>query len=515
MRNKFIVITTCYNVEPYIQMNVYMNKFQTYQDVLYVYVDDNSKDTTYKTIQNLTKDDNRFLLIKNTDNGSQGKSFMYAINYLEQNNLILDRDIIVEVDGDDWLSSPFVLEYLNQIYQYPSIWMTYGQYQIYPTGQTGGHYDMHIDDNVDKHNKHRLVEFPYSHLKTYKYWLFNKIDRNDLIDPNTGEIFSAAWDHALCLPMVEMAGKQHIYRFDEILYILNRSEELQNEGRTRSNVQKEVERRCRQQKSYSKTESDYITCNLLGPGNPGGEPNFGLGNMLFQIATLSSLAKDNNAIATFPNIEQPEYGNYSTSLLDKIYTKHPNINLINNPESPFGYHDLKYIPNSIYKGYFQSEKYFKHNRDYILNLFKNQSLISQVQKLYPNISNNSISLHIRRGDYVNLSELHPLQTIDYYNQAIETIGPYRNLFVFSDDIEWCKQNLTYENMTFVENQTDVFDLVAMSLCSNNIIANSTFSWWGAWLNENPNKVVIAPKNWFGTKRNLDESNIIPETWIKI
>ena len=70
MRNRFIVITTCYNVEPYIQMNVYVNKFQTYQDVLYVYVDDNSKDTTYDTIQSLIKDDNRFLLIKNTNNGS-------------------------------------------------------------------------------------------------------------------------------------------------------------------------------------------------------------------------------------------------------------------------------------------------------------------------------------------------------------------------------------------------------------------------------------------------------------
>jgi glycosyltransferase involved in cell wall biosynthesis len=515
MKNKFIIITTCYNVEPYIQMNIYMNKFQTYQDVLYVYVDDNSKDTTYDTIQNLIKDDNRFLLIKNTNNGSQGKAFMYAIDYLEQNKLISDQDIIVEVDGDDWLSSPFVLEYLNQIYQYPSIWMTYGQYQIYPTGQTGGHYHMDINDNVNIQNKHRLVDFPYSHLKTYKYWLFNKINRNDLIDPSTGEIFSAAWDHVLCLPMVEMAGKEHIYRFDEILYILNRSEELQNEGRTRSNIQKETEQRCRQQNSYLKITPSYITCHLLGPGNPGGKPNFGLGNMLFQIATLCSLAKDNNAIAVFPNIERHEFGNYSTSLLNKIYTILPDINLIENAESPFEYHDLKYTPNSIYKGYFQSEKYFIHNRDYILNLFKNQNIINQVKNIYPEISNNSVSLHVRHGDYVNLQEFHPIQTIDYYNQALEYIKSYENIFVFSDDIEWCKKNLRYKNLIFVENQTDVFDLMAMSLCTHNIIANSTFSWWGAWLNENPNKIVIAPKAWFGNKRNLSSQDIIPKNWVII
>jgi hypothetical protein len=492
-----------------------MNKFQSYDNVLYVYVDDNSSDSTYNTIKNLTTADDKFLLIQNPNNGSQGKSFMYAIDFLQKNNLIHDQDVIVEVDGDDWLSSVFVLDYLNEIYQHPHIWMTYGQYQIYPSGNVGGHYSMSIQDTVNLQNTHRSNPFPYSHLKTYKYWLFNKINKKDLIDPTTNEIFSAAWDHALCISMVEMAGKEHIHRCDDILYILNRADELQNEGKSRQTLQKDVEQRCRNLKPYDKIHKDYITCNLLGPGNPGGKPNFGLGNMLFQIATISSLAKDNNAIATFPDIGRPEYGSYSTSLLDKIYIKPPNINLISNAESSFDYHDLKYIPNSIYKGYFQSEKYFKHNRDYILNLFKNQNIIKQIQKLYPNISNNSISLHVRRGDYINLSESHPLQTIDYYNQAIEFIGSYKNLFVFSDDIEWCKQNLTYDNMIFVEKQPDVFDLTAMSLCSNNIIANSTFSWWGAWLNENPNKVVIAPKNWFGTKRNLDDSNIVPESWIKI
>ena len=239
-------------MEPYIRMNYYMNRFQAYDNVLFVYVDDASKDTTFQTLTELTKDDPKFLVIRNDDNGSQGKAYMYAINYLEQHELIHDEDIIVEVDGDDWLSGNFVLPYVNQIYQDENIWMTYGHYQVYPDGVTGGHYHMDIYDQVDSQNSHRYHAFPYSHLKTYKYWLFNKIDRRHLIDPSSGQIFSSAWDHALCISMVEMAGKKHIHRCDDILYIYNCHPDLQAESKTRLNEQKQTEMRIRQQPSYSK-----------------------------------------------------------------------------------------------------------------------------------------------------------------------------------------------------------------------------------------------------------------------
>lgn len=253
MSNRFVIITTCYNVEPYIKLNIYMNMFQSYKNALFVYVDDKSKDTTYTTLKELTGDDSRFLVLQNNNNGSQAKAFMYAVEYLETNNLIQDEDIIVEVDGDDWLSSPFVLTYLNEVYKDREIWMSYGQYQMWPEGSTGGHYHAYINDDVDRLNAHRQVAFPYSHLKTYKYWLFNKINREDLIDPKTGELWSAAWDHALCLQMVEMAGKKHIFRCQDILYILNRAAELNNEGKTRTAEQKEIEQRIRQViKPYSK-----------------------------------------------------------------------------------------------------------------------------------------------------------------------------------------------------------------------------------------------------------------------
>jgi len=157
MKNRFIIITTCYNVEPYIQLNVYVNKFQTYDNALFVYVDDKSTDTTHQTLLNISKDDSRFLVLQNDNNGSQGKAYMYAVDYLTKHSLINDEDIIVEVDGDDWLSSPFVLEYLNEIYKSSDVWMTHGQYQIYPDGVVGGHYQAGISDNVDHTNTGCLI----------------------------------------------------------------------------------------------------------------------------------------------------------------------------------------------------------------------------------------------------------------------------------------------------------------------------------------------------------------------
>jgi len=229
-----------------------MNKFQTYKNCLYVYIDDCSKDTTYSTLKNLSEGDSRFSILQNGEGGSQAKTYMFGIEYLEKNNLIKDHDIIVEIDGDDWLSSVFVFDYLNDIYQDENIWMTYGQYQIYPTGKVGGHYHQEINKSIDDANLHRKYPFPYSHLKTYKYWLFNKINRQHLIDLETQEYFSAAWDHVLCLPMVEMAGKKHTVMCEDILYILNRSEDLNNESKTRLNHQKNIEASIRNLSPYTK-----------------------------------------------------------------------------------------------------------------------------------------------------------------------------------------------------------------------------------------------------------------------
>ena len=107
--------------------------------------------------------------------------------------------------------------------------------------------------------------------------------------------------------------------------------------------------------------------------------------------------------------------------------------------------------------------------------------------------------------------------MEYYRSAVDLIGKEKLFFIFSDDINWCKNNFDFiENKFFIENNKDYEDLILMSLCSHNIIANSSFSWWGAWLNSNPNKIIISPKKWFGNKYNFHNTkDLYNEKWIKL
>lgn len=184
------------------------------------------------------------------------------------------------------------------------------------------------------------------------------------------------------------------------------------------------------------------------------------------------------------------------------------------------------LPDNVYlDGYWNSEKYFLKVKDSIKKefVFKGQISSENKELLILITSVESISLHIRRGDYVNdykTLQHHGLCDIDYYSKAIETIGdkvqsPY--FFVFSDDLEWAKTNLKLKYpVVYIDNnrKDDSFwDMYLMCKCKHNIIANSTFSWWGAWLNENPNKIIIAPQKWLNANFNTDD--IVPNRWIKI
>jgi hypothetical protein len=131
---------------------------------------------------------------------------------------------------------------------------------------------------------------------------------------------------------------------------------------------------------------------------------------------------------------------------------------------------------------------------------------------------NSCSLHIRRGDYISdekANNVHGTCGLEYYKKAIKHINSqFENVqyFIFSDDISWTKENLLIENAIYVHNNSIPHeDIYLMSLCNHNITANSSFSWWGAWLNKNQNKTVIAPKKWFVDR----ENEVACENWIKL
>jgi len=187
---------------------------------------------------------------------------------------------------------------------------------------------------------------------------------------------------------------------------------------------------------------------------------------------------------------------------------------------------VRFIPKE--DGFWQSEKYFKDIENDIRKEFtlKNQLSIACLdwQKKIQT-TENSVSLHIRRGDYVQdqkTNAFHGTCDMNYYQKALEKVNKILQnknieIFVFSDDIVWAKENLKFPYTTHFVSSPDIQDyeeLFLMSLCKHNIIANSTFSWWGAWLNQYQNKIVVGPKQWFANKT-TEELDILPPEWIKI
>lgn len=170
-------------------------------------------------------------------------------------------------------------------------------------------------------------------------------------------------------------------------------------------------------------------------------------------------------------------------------------------------------------GFWQSEKYFKAFENNIRrDLSVVSPLLGDAGKYTGSINDSeSVSIHVRRGDYVNNS-FHPLCTIDYYVKATEVITQNVEnpvFFIFSDDPDWVTDNLPLKwPYQIVKGNTGVTDLYLMSRCKHNIIANSSFSWWGAWLNDNGGKVVVAPQKWFGDPQ-INTDDLIPEGWIKL
>lgn len=174
------------------------------------------------------------------------------------------------------------------------------------------------------------------------------------------------------------------------------------------------------------------------------------------------------------------------------------------------------------KGYWQSEKYFDRYRSEIFNEFKvRQELVNKVSDFAAKLQSEiSVSVHIRRGDFLNTIALdhHGILDGDYYKRAIKLFPANAKFYFFSDDIDWVKsQQLTdkpYEFVSGVLTSSAIEDFYLMSQCHHNIIANSSFSWWAAWLNDNPNKTVIAPGKWFN-KAGHDTSDLIPPGWQRI
>jgi hypothetical protein len=184
------------------------------------------------------------------------------------------------------------------------------------------------------------------------------------------------------------------------------------------------------------------------------------------------------------------------------------------------------LPAEIYiQGYWQSEKFFAPVADTIRREFTVRAEhIEKVRALADRIrGEEAVSMHIRRGDYTNkeIMERHGILPESYYQQAIALLRErYHGLrfYFFSDDMQWVKDKFAIDNAEFVSGaytSTHFEDFYLMSCCRHNIIANSSFSWWAAWLNANPAKTVIASRQWFGEKGPKDTQDLIPASWLRV
>lgn len=238
-----------YNVAPWIGLALNMLKLQTYKNFKCVIVDDCSIDNTLEIVKFNIKGDDRFHLIENkTQNGSQLSNGLSAFDYIKPE----DEDIIIFHDGDDWLSSTQVMEYLNSVYNSYKCWMTYGNWTRHPEFENGTHMLLDIPDQIDNDPfGYRKFPFIYTHLRTSKAFLWKKLNRNDLIDPKTKNYFRSASDVAVQLPFMEMCGKSKSHKILDPLLVLNRNNP-ESVATVRIQEQKSNEQYIRSLKPYTR-----------------------------------------------------------------------------------------------------------------------------------------------------------------------------------------------------------------------------------------------------------------------
>jgi len=278
-----------------------------------------------------------------------------------------------------------------------------------------------------------------------------------------------------------------------------------------------------------------ISYNRLGS-------NGRLGNQMFQYAALRGIAANRGFDWMIPRPDS--YGDSNYGLFDCFKmesAQESNFGILNAQSISTGeFHFIQKFfdncPDNVnLHDYFTSEKYFSNVKDIIRSdyTFKDEILIP-CREIVDDLE-NPIFLHVRRGDYLVKPEAHPACAISYYEKALEHFDKESPVLVFSDDIDWCKEQDLFQDDRFMLSEYNekypqtcdtlygrqqalipYFDLCLMSLCTGGIIANSTMSWWGAWLIENPTQPIVAPNPWFGSLyQHYNMSDLLPNSWLEV
>ena len=269
------------------------------------------------------------------------------------------------------------------------------------------------------------------------------------------------------------------------------------------------------------SRKEYVTVDLQG----------GLGNQMFQVATAYAYARKHNKTLVFdhsvavisPNADVPRKSYFSTMFRDTEHFDVKGLYWNEYVEPEFSYQKIPHFHGHVrLKGYFQSAKYFEAYRNEILNLFQPVQPQETVQPNDPvprEIDESlipSVSLHVRRTDYVTHADFHTNQSMTYYTAAVKYLDMEKlQIHVFSDDLKWCQDNLPgyfpEHDLVFVSG-SDIEDLKNMSQCDHHILANSSFSWWGSYLDTKETSITVAPKIWFNDEK-LKWQDIYCEKWI--
>lgn len=232
-----------------------------------------------------------------------------------------------------------------------------------------------------------------------------------------------------------------------------------------------------------------------------------LGNQLFQIASTIGIAKHNHHDYVFPDWKYSKYFNKQLPLRNNWKAE-----IVK--ERSFDYNQIDLSTKGYdLQGYFQSEKYWAHCKEDVLEYFQfTNELKNSTHEKNKFVPFNNVAVHVRRGDYLNLSDYHTNLSMEYYEKAMSNFSNKR-FIIFSDDMAFCSRYFTGDKFLFA-NGSEIEDLYLMSMCESHIIANSSFSWWGAYLAES--KIVYAPRDWFAHKNShINTGDLYCKNWIII
>jgi glycosyltransferase involved in cell wall biosynthesis len=251
-RNKFKIIIPSYNNESWIEPNLASIINQTYTNYEVLYIDDASTDETYSQVSQIVGDLPNWKIIRNESNMRRG------YNVSPQNSNVVDfitddEDVVVFIDGDDWLYDDNVLENLNKYYNDNDPWMTYGKFICYPSSNLGYPQNTHYPEAVHEDNMYRRDTWRASHLRTFKWHLYKQIKKEDQIYSKTGEYYFHAEDLATSFPCLEMSPENKIGVVDFITYVFNETPSNRERGVAReAEAGTALEDEIRSKKPYNK-----------------------------------------------------------------------------------------------------------------------------------------------------------------------------------------------------------------------------------------------------------------------